>query len=387
MTISTLSWANTQGASSQQKSRKTEATEQHALLAAQLQQLANASQTSSSDGSTPIPAIEVAGSSRSGLSALLGSSAASGPPPPPPGGESASEFMDNLGSLLSALSSGDTEAASNAADALQSLIDGLSGTGKTQGEQASGTAGASGFISDVKSLLDAVDSGDEQAITTAAGNLAEGMNRAMGAGAPMGPPPPPPAGSEESQSVMDGLGDLLSALESGDTEATSDAATALQKVLDDLKAASGETSETGASEGRSGFLTDVQSLLDAVKSGDSASVAGASQTLSDGLSRAAQGRPPMGPPPPNGGPPPSGVTDSGSTTSKTTAESSLESVLATLTDLVGAASKESSEGSSQVAFLDSLKNLFEAMQTGTDVSDRLNAVITAYAENGAAADA
>ena len=186
---------------------------------------------------------------------------------------------------------------------------------------------------------------------------------------------------------MDGLGDLLSALESGDAEATSDAATALQKVLDDLKAASGETSETGASEGRSGFLTDVQSLLDAVKSGDSASVAGASQTLSDGLSRAAQGRPPMGPPPPNGGPPPSGVTDSGSTTSKTTAESSLESVLATLTDLVGAASNERSEGSSQVAFLDSLKSLFEAMQTGTDVSDRLNAVITAYAENGASADA
>ena len=127
MTISTLSWANTQGASAQQKSRKTEATEQQALLAAQLQQLANASQPSSSGGSTSIPAIEVAGSSRSGLSALLGSSAASGPPPPPPGGESASEFMDNLGSLLSALSSGDTEAASNAADALQSLIDGLLG--------------------------------------------------------------------------------------------------------------------------------------------------------------------------------------------------------------------------------------------------------------------
>lgn len=381
MTISNLSWGNSTGIGAYQ--RKTEKND--TVTAAQILQLAgqisSPSATTTTTGASA-SAIEVSSAARNSAYALLGSTmdAQSAPPPPPSGGGSMGAFMDDLGSLLSSLASGDTGTATEAASALQQAIDSLSAaatstqTDETQGDES----GPSGFIADVQALLDAVSSGDDDAISSAATTLADNMSRAMQAGPPMGPPP---SGGPGGQEVADGLDTLLSALESGDSDDVDDAATALQTILDSLKdRATSDTADAGQSEGSGGFLSDVQDLLDAVKSGDSTAISDAVATLTEHRSQPPPGGPPMGPPPEGA----TGSADSAASATKSTAETSLETALQTLSELIGGTSEDSSGTTSpQTAFLDSLKSLFQALQSGDNVDGRLKAVISAYTENGA----
>jgi len=385
MTISNLSWGTSTSINAYD--RKTEKSD--TITAAQILQLAGQI-SSPSTGTTPgasAGSIEVSSSARNSMYALLGSTMDAGSAPPPPADSgSMGEFMDNLGSLLSSLASGDADTAKNAASALQQALDSLSdATTSAQSSAQSddvqdSESGPSGFIADVQSLLDAVNSGDQDAVSSAATTLADNMSRAMQAGPPMGPPPP--QGGAGGQKVAEGLDDLLSALESGSNDDVDDAATTLQALLDSLKESStSNTGDAARSGGSGGFLSDVQDLLDAVNSGDSDAISDAAATLTERMSQ-----PPPGGPPPVGPPPADATGAAASTTSttKSTAETSLETALQTLSELTGGASGDSSgTTSTQTAFLDSLKNLFQALQSGDNVNGRLNAVISAYTENGA----
>ena len=83
----------------------------------------------------------------------------------------------------------------------------------------------------------------------------------------MGGPPPSSEDVQTASSLVDGIAALFSAVQSGDEDAANTAATSLQSILDTLTASSDGTASE-ANDTTTGFLGELQDLLDALKSGD-----------------------------------------------------------------------------------------------------------------------
>src|SRR5208337_972683 len=160
-----------------------------------------------------------------------------------------------------------------AATSLQSALDGTNSqssstaTAATTCSTANTDSSGSTFVTDLKALLAAVQSGDATASKTAADTLIKDLKNSAEASQdqPMGPPP------GQSSSLGNTLASLLQSAESGDMTDAQSAATSLQSALDSMSstATAATTSSTAITDSaQSNFLTDLKGLLSAVQSGD-----------------------------------------------------------------------------------------------------------------------
>jgi len=155
------------------------------------------------------------------------------------GAAAMNNFASDLESLLGATQSGDTTSAQTDAAALeQDLGISTSDTADSSTSPARTSAGstdpsADQFITDLTSLISAVQSGDMTTAQTAADSVAKDLQA-------MAPPPPPP----------------VSDISSGDTGSAS---------------AASSTSSSSATNAFKNFIDDLTSLLDATSSGDTTS--------------------------------------------------------------------------------------------------------------------
>ena len=142
---------------------------------------------------------------------------------------------------------------------------------------------------------------------------------------------------------MSSVSDLLAAVSEGDTETAETLAASLRESLPDLD----ETTTTATGES---FDTDLAALLNAIEAGDTEAATSAAETIEEALSRAA---------------PPTTASDDALATN-------IEAALTSLDDLADTASTDNS------AFVDTLKDLLEALKSGSDVDQKLATVLAAY---------
>ncbi len=374
---------------------------QMALMA--MRAVANSGQESGGTSDASRAPFEVTSQGRNSLAALFGAGIGVDSSTNDQSSDTASSFMENLRTMLQAVEAGDTDTAETAAKALQSTLDTLTGSTTESGDTAStnSDSGETGFLSDLKTLLAAIASGDTDATEAAADKLSEGMQRSRGPGGPGGPGGPPPprldaADSETAESLKTDLATLFSAVESGDTETAQAAAASVQQTLDSIASASGASTDAEGTDQarRGGFMSDLDDLLSAVKSGDMESAKTTADTIMERMSEGPGARGPMGPPPPPFGDA-QGASDlgegiaalfsavqSGDEEASDSAATSLQAMLdaltsSTSTDGTTAASDDTASG-----FIGELQDLLDALKSGDTSHSRLWSVLTAYQENG-----
>ena len=137
--------------------------------------------------------IEVGSSGRSSVLAMMNSMGLEqAPPPPPPAG--AVSLASDMASLFEALDSGDEEAATAAADTLQTFLDEMDAarssstsetTDPTDTTETDATTSEPEFITSLRSILEAVSEGNFDTAKADASSLAETVSQLV----PPGPPP------------------------------------------------------------------------------------------------------------------------------------------------------------------------------------------------------
>lgn len=191
--------------------------------------------------------------------------------------------------LESAVKSGDIKTAQSSLATLKQAD-----TGDQSGAAGSGdNPYRSAMKSDLSVLMQAVDKGDLGAAQSALRTLDKDR-----ASAP--PPAPPPSladalGGSDSTFLTD-LKSLLGAAQSGDTATVQKAMTALQSDLQSLLTGGSDNSGAapGSQSGQPPFVDDMKSLLDAAKSGDTKSMQDAAKKIAADIQGAvtqAQGGP------------------------------------------------------------------------------------------------
>ncbi|WP_430460295.1 hypothetical protein ACQUQU_13860 [Thalassolituus sp. LLYu03] len=157
------------------------------------------------------------------VSAISGSSMMM---PMPQNQQKPERLEDKLSSLVEAIDSGDTEAVQSAYD---SIVESL-----PEGASVGGDDPIGQFLAAVSDGLSSNDISSLQAAseTFATFTPPQGMGGAPGMGGDMGPPPPPPPPPVSSE-TSDSISSLFSALESSDTEAAQSSYDALLAALSD----------------------------------------------------------------------------------------------------------------------------------------------------------
>ena len=276
--------------------------------------------------------MTVAGLQQDGTAASQSQQYLMGPPSPPPPGQAGGEansFASNLVSLLQSVLSGDMTGAQNAATALQSALGGpdsqsasstspttsASTTGSTSTTSGPGTT-QSTFLSDLNTLLTAVQSGDTATAQTAANTLVSDLKSQADSSQALPPIQDNAPGhwGGRGGSFRSNLATLIQSVQSGDMTGAQSAATALQNEINGTasaaasasstaaatttatastsSASASSTSSTASTSGSSGtqstFLADLESLLSAVQSGDATASQTAAGTVMDDLKNQAE---------------------------------------------------------------------------------------------------
>ncbi len=159
------------------------------------------------------------------------------------------EIREGMKALAEALKSGDLDAAKAAYDTLSQAMD---------DDQTSGTQDArKQKLADMLSQLgEALDSGD---LSAAQDIFQQSPPPAPPPGGPQGGPPP---GAGPSEAVVQGIGALSEALQSGDATSAQGAYDSLLELLD-------SEAESGSSDpGRDDFLSKLADVGTALKSGN-----------------------------------------------------------------------------------------------------------------------
>jgi hypothetical protein len=166
-------------------------------------------------------------------------------------------------------------------------------------DAASSDAGAdnqSAFLTDLQSLVSAVQSGD----SSSAREIASGIESRLSAPPP--PPPPPPQGDAESSSsssssssFVSDLVALLDAVQSGDASSAQTAATSFGSDLAALLGTSSDdatisSSASSSSSTSSTIVDDLKALIAEAKSGDVGSAQSSADTLLKDLREQGTGR-------------------------------------------------------------------------------------------------
>lgn len=192
--------------------------------------------------------------------------------------------------LESAVKSGDIKTAQSSLATLQQAD-----TGDQSGAAGSGdNPYRSAMKSDLSVLMQAVDKGDLGAAQAALQTLDKDREAAA-------PPAPPPSladalGGSDSTFLTD-LKSLIGAAQSGDTGSVQKAMTALQSDLQSLLTNGGDNTGAASSDTQTGqpsFVDDIKSLLDAAKSGDTKGMQDAAKKIAADIQSAvtqAQGGP------------------------------------------------------------------------------------------------
>jgi len=165
---------------------------------------------------------------------------------------------------------------------------------------ASGTtsvsAGLSPMKTDLTAMMSAVQSGDLTSAQTAWKQMQSDM--ASGSMPPPPPGPPPSSGtstdstSGDSDTATDDLSKLLDAVKSGDTDAMKTSATAfaqdLQNILGTSSTSSTASTSTDASSTGNPILDDLNALVQAAQSGDTNAAQTAQQKLQSDMQASEQ---------------------------------------------------------------------------------------------------
>ena len=183
--------------------------------------------------------------------------------------------------MLQSVKSGDMSSAQTEATAIQGLI---SGSSSSTSSTSSSDSTQSTFLTDLNSLLNAVQSGDTSTSQTAANTLVSDLQNAAGTSqaASTGAEPSHGHGGGHRHAFADDLTNLVQAVQSGDMTSARTAATALQGLIDGSNpssSSSSSTSSSGASSGQSTFTTDLNNVLSAVQSGDATNSQSAVNTM------------------------------------------------------------------------------------------------------------
>jgi len=193
-----------------------------------------------------------------------------------------SNFAKDLQSLLSATQSGDTASAQTDAAAVENDLGLSSSTATASADSSSGSGSMSQFMTDLKSLLSAVKSGDMTTAQSAANSIQQDLQS-------MPPPPPSSVSSNDGMSsssstatpasfnnFISDLSDLLNASSSGDTIS---AQTAAAKVETDLQALTSST--TGSDSSTSDMSSTASSTATSTNTSSSSSDTSTSEKLAE----------------------------------------------------------------------------------------------------------